>query len=103
MSKLKLQEDRRGVTFTARIVPGSSKTAVVGLLDGMVKIKIAAPAEKGKANECLAAFLARRTGVRRNAITIAAGQRSPVKQIEIAGIRAATLRDKLGLAEQGTP
>ncbi len=103
MCKPKIHEDAHGVTFTAKIVPGSSKTAVAGLLDGMIKIKVASPPEKGKANACLAAFLAKQLGVRKKAVTIAAGQTSPVKQIEIAGVTAETLQERLGLSEQGTP
>ncbi|MBN1359901.1 MAG: DUF167 domain-containing protein [Sedimentisphaerales bacterium] len=103
MFKLKIHEEDAGVTFTAKVVPGSSKTAVVGILDGMVKIKVAAPPEKGKANASLAAFLARRTGVRKNAVSITAGQTSPVKQIVIAGITAVALREKLGLDEREMP
>lgn len=103
MCKLNIHEDGSGVTFTAKVVPGSSKTAIVGTLDGMVKVRVAAPPEKGQANACLAAFLARQTGVRKNAVTITAGQTSPVKKIAIAGITAAVLRDKLGLDEQETP
>lgn len=103
MCRLKIHEDCYGVTLTVKIVPGSSKTAVAGILDGMVKIKVAAPPEKGKANECLTSFLAKQLGVRKNAVTIAAGQTSPVKQIEITGITTKTLRDRLGLGEQGAP
>jgi uncharacterized protein (TIGR00251 family) len=103
MCELKIHEDSDGVTFTAKIVPGSSKTAVAGVLDGMIKIKVAAPPEKGKANACLAAFLAKQLGVRKNAVTVAAGQTSPIKQVEIAGVTAEALRDRLGLGAQGTP
>ncbi len=97
MSNLKIQEGRDGVTFTAKIVPGSNRTTLAGVLGGMVKVKVAAPPEKGKANACLTAFLAKRMGVRKNAVTITAGQSSPVKQIAIAGVTAETLRDRLGL------
>ena len=97
MSNLKIQEGPGKVTFTAKIVPGSSKTAVAGLLDGMLKVKVAAPPEKGKANAALTAFLAKQLGLRKNAVAITAGQTSPVKQIEIAGITACTLQETLGL------
>ncbi len=100
MCKLRIHEDGSGVTFIAKIVPGSSKTAPAGTLDGMVKIKIAAPPEKGKANACLGAFLAKRMGVRKNAVTITAGHTGPVKQIKIAGITAEALLIGLGLSEQ---
>jgi len=101
MDRLTLQEDANGVRFTAKIVPGSSRTALGGLLDDMIKIKIAAAPEKGKANQCLVAFLAKRLGVKKNAVQIVSGQTHPVKQLQVTGISAATLREKLGLDKQG--
>lgn len=92
-----IQENGDGVTFTAKIVPGSSKTAVAGLLGSALKVKVAAPPEKGKANQCLVAFLAKRLGVRKQAVMIVSGQTNPVKQIQVAGISAQTLLEKLGL------
>jgi len=97
MSKPAIQEDSGGVVFTTKIVPGSSRTTVAGMLDDMVKIRVAAPPEKGKANQCLIAFLAGRLGVRKNAIEIIAGQTNPVKQVRIEGVEAATLLVRLGL------
>jgi len=92
-----IQDVDGGVVFTAKIVPGSSRTTVSGILDNMIKIRVAAPPEKGKANECLIAFLAKQLGVKKNAIGILAGQSNPVKQVRVAGISAVMLREKLGL------
>ena len=97
MPRPAIQEDTDGVVFTAKIVPGSSRTTVAGVLDTMIKIRVAAPPEKGKANECLIAFLARQLGVRKNAIAILSGQSNPVKQVRVAGISAAILLAGLGL------
>ena len=58
MSELAIEEINGGVVFTAKIVPGSSKTAISGLLDGMVKIKVSAAPEKGKANKAVIKILA---------------------------------------------
>jgi len=99
MPEPEIQEDEQGVVL---IVPGSSKTALAGVLDRMVKIKVAAPPEKGKANECLVAFLARRLCVRKNAIAIVAGQTSPVKHVRIEGISARTCLERLGFNPQGS-
>jgi len=99
MSRPAIQEDATGVVFTAKIVPGSSRTAVAGTLEEMIKIRVAAPPEKGKANQCLVEFLARQLGVKKNAIEILAGQTNPVKQVRVAGVSAATLLEKLGLNE----
>jgi hypothetical protein len=97
MTELTIREDNDGVIFSAKIVPASSRTAIAGLLDGMVKIKVAAPPEKGKANQLLLSFLAKELGVKTKALSIISGQRNAVKQIKIAGISTQTLQEKLRL------
>ncbi len=71
-----------------KVVPGSSRTKLAGMLDGMVKVKVAAAAEKGKANRCLIEFLAKELGVKKKAIEIISGKTSPVKQVQIEGVCA---------------
>ncbi len=96
-------ENGEGVVFTAKIVPGSSRTTVAGALGNMIKIRVAAAPEKGKANECLIAYLARQLGVKKNAIEILSGHTNPVKQVRVAGVSAAKLLDALGFGEQNRP
>jgi uncharacterized protein (TIGR00251 family) len=96
-------EDAEGVVFTAKIVPGSSRTTVAGVLGDMIKIRVAAPPEKGKANECLIAYLAKQLGVKKNAVEVLSGHANPVKQVRVAGISAARLLDALGLTEHNRP
>ncbi|MHC4519164.1 MAG: DUF167 domain-containing protein, partial [Planctomycetota bacterium] len=88
MSELSIQEDDHGITFVAKIVPGSGRTAIAGVLDHMVKVKVAAPREKNKANQCLIAFLAKKLNVKKNSISITMGQTSPVKHMRIVEISA---------------
>jgi uncharacterized protein (TIGR00251 family) len=97
MPKLNVQEIDNGVVFTARIIPGSSKTALCGLFDGMLKIKVAAPPQKGKANQCLVEFLARQLSVKKNAVRIVSGQTTRIKRLHILGVSAETLSIKLNL------
>ena len=92
-----IQEVNGGVVFVAKIVPGSSRTALSGLLDGMLKIKISAPPVKGKANKCLLEFLSKQLGVKRNAVSIIRGQANPVKRVQVLGISADTLLKRLNL------
>jgi uncharacterized protein (TIGR00251 family) len=99
MSKLAIQEVDEGVIFTAKVVPGSSRTAICGLLGKMLKIKVAAAPEKGKANQHLLEFLAKRLRVTRNAVSIVSGKTSPVKGIRVLGISAEMLSKKLNLNE----
>jgi len=97
MGELAIQEVDGDVVFKVKAVPGSSRTAVGGLLDGMLKVKIAAPPEKGKANQCLIEFLAKELGVRKNAVSIITGRTNPIKQVQVMGMSGQTLLKKLGL------
>ena len=97
MGNLVIQEVNDGVVFKVKAVPGSSRTAVAGLLDGMLKVKIAAPPEKGKANECLIEFMAKELGVKKNAVSIVTGQTNPIKQVQVTGMSGQTLLKKLEL------
>jgi uncharacterized protein (TIGR00251 family) len=101
MTNLSIQEGDEGIVVVAKIVPGSSgSTRICGLLDGMLKIKVAAPPEKGKANQCLLRYLAKELGIKKNTISIVSGKTSPVKKVRILGISSETLLKKLNLMEQ---
>jgi len=101
MANLSIQESDEGIVLAAKIVPGSSgPTRICGLLDGMLKIKVSAPPEKGKANQCLLKFLAKELDLKKNAVSILSGKTRPVKQVRILGISVETLLKKLNLNEQ---
>ena len=97
MSNFAVEEIKGGVVFKVKVLPGSSRTAVCGLLDEMVKIKVSAAPEKGKANKCLIEFLSKQLGVKKSAVQIISGQTSPVKQIQVQGLDAETLLKKMNL------
>ena len=95
MDDLTIIESDDGVVFGAKIVPGSSRTCISGVLNGMLKVKISAPAEKGKANMCLIEFLAKQLGVKKKSISIISGQSNPIKQIQVIGVSSNELLEKL--------
>jgi uncharacterized protein (TIGR00251 family) len=96
MEQLKIQQSANSVIFSVKVVPRSSKTAVAGILGGMLKIKLAAAPEKGKANESLVEFLADKLGVKKNVVSITSGHTSPIKTIQITGTSTETILEKLG-------
>jgi uncharacterized protein (TIGR00251 family) len=100
MSNLAIEEVDGGVVFTAKVVPGSSRTAVCGLLDEMVKIKVSVAPEQGKANKCLLDFLAKQLGVKRNKVSIISGMTNVVKNVQVLGISVEQLSNKLNLDKQ---
>jgi hypothetical protein len=99
MADLKIENIEGGVVFPTKIVPGSSRTCVCGIFNGMLKIKITAAPEKGKANQRLLEFLAKQLGVKKNTISIISGQTNPIKQVQVLGVSSDSLIGKLNLSE----
>lgn len=102
MSELKIQECDKGLIFTVKIIPASSRTTVSGLLDGMLKIKLSSPPQKGKANKSLIELLASQLSIKNKNIKILSGLANEIKNIHILGISADTLKYKLGLNEKAS-
>jgi len=102
MQGLKIEENNGGVVFGIKVVPGSSKTAISGLLDGKLKVKVAAAPEKGKANQALVDFLADQLGIRKKLINIKSGLTSPVKFVQVSDMSPKTLLKKLNLENRGS-
>ena len=68
--------------------PGAKKSAVVGLYDQALKIRIAAPPVEGKANDVLTAFVADVLGVARRTVSIVKGESSREKLLLVADAAA---------------
>ncbi|MCZ2148700.1 MAG: DUF167 domain-containing protein [Bryobacterales bacterium] len=67
-----------------KVIPRSSRTEMAGeMADGALKVRVAAPPEKGKANAELCAFLAKHYGVPRDSVSIMSGETSPLKRVRI--------------------
>ena len=81
-----------------RIVPNAKRDEVTGEHGNAVKIKIAAPALEGKANDAVLEFLAEKLGLHRRDITLIAGEKSRDKLVEIAGLDATEARGRLLLS-----
>jgi hypothetical protein len=64
------------------------RTEVAGLHGEALKVRLAAPATEGRANEALVAFLARRFGVPRRDVTLVSGEKSRDKRVEVRGSAA---------------
>ena len=78
-----------------KVVPGASRTEVVGRLGEALKVRVAAPPEGGKANREVVALLAAKVGLPVSAVTVVSGQSSPAKVVSFQGLDAATLQARL--------
>ena len=76
------------MTRRVKVIPRSAKSEIVGeMADGTLKVKIAAPPEKGKANEVLCEFLAAHYQIPRSAVTIVSGHSAALKLVRIENAR----------------
>jgi uncharacterized protein (TIGR00251 family) len=78
-----VQPTCQGYILLVHVVPGASRTEVAGLHGDRLKVKVAAPPEKGAANEALLTFLARRLGVPKSAVRLTGGAQSRAKAVAI--------------------
>ncbi len=69
--------------ITVRIVPNASKTELVSREAGVWKIRVAASAVEGKANEALVSFLADEFDCAPSRIAIVRGHTGKTKIVEI--------------------
>ena len=66
------------------VQPGAARSEFAGKHGSRLKVRLAARAVDGKANEELIAFLAAHYGVPKRSVRILAGLRSRQKRVEIA-------------------
>jgi len=80
-----LRRTALGWTLAVRVQPGAKRSEVAGLHGERLKIRIAAPALDGRANDALVAFLAGELGVARGRVAVARGERSRDKLVAVTG------------------
>jgi uncharacterized protein (TIGR00251 family) len=73
------------VRFAVRLAPRSSSNRVDGVLDGVLKVRVTAPAVEGAANTALVYLLAEELGVPRSGVRIVAGATSRQKLVVVEG------------------
>jgi len=84
-----------GVRFSVRVKPRASRGAVLGVREGSLEVSVTAPPVDGQANEAVVKELAAALGVPRRAVTIVAGDTGKQKIIEVAGLTAEGLLERL--------
>jgi hypothetical protein len=87
------------ITLTIHAQPGAKRTEVAGVHGDCLKIRLAAPAVEGRANDALIAFLAASFGVPRRNVTLVRGETGRRKTLRIASPAARPDRDWERLGE----
>ena len=89
-----------GLTVRLRVTPNAGLDRIEGFEtrdDGtnVLRIRVKAAPDKGKANAAVIALLAKALGVPKSAVTLVSGDTARLKTVQIDG-NAAELREKLG-------
>jgi hypothetical protein len=88
IEKLSIRDTPGGAVILVKVVPGSSRDRVVGVLGDSLKIATSAAPEKGKANAAVAKILADALGVDARRVELVSGPTNPRKEFRIVGASA---------------
>ncbi|NOR43034.1 MAG: DUF167 domain-containing protein [Gammaproteobacteria bacterium] len=78
-----------------KVIPSSSKDCIVGWLEDTLKIKVKAPADKGKANKAVIKVLEESLSLPRGSVIIKSGLTSCLKTININVDNDNDIRERL--------
>jgi uncharacterized protein len=91
---------RRVARLSIKVVPKASGDAIGGFLEELLKVRVTAPPERGKANAAVEALIAETLGVPRGHVRVVAGHGSARKTVEITGLSEQDLRMRLARAHE---
>lgn len=84
-----------GATFAVRVSPGARASRILGVHGDALKVSVAAPPEKGRANAALLDLLARGLEVSTSRLSVASGSLSRDKVVRIEGLSPAEVAARL--------
>lgn len=80
-----------GILLPVYVQPGAHTAAVAGPYGEMIKVRVAAAAERNLANAAVCRLIADELGVRPAAVTLMTGRSSRRKRLRIRGVDTATV------------
>lgn len=94
-SKLALTEHADKVVIPVRAAPRSGRNTLDGVVEGALRVRLAAPPVEGAANKALIVFLAEVLGVPKRDLAITTGEHGRHKLISVRGLTGAKVRERL--------
>lgn len=91
---LNLDPDSGELLLRVKALPGARRAGIAGLLGDALKVRLASPPEKGRANDELCRLIAGATGAR---VTVDSGHGAPAKILRLRGVSLADAARALGL------
>ena len=82
-------------TLEIHLQPGAKGNEIIGFRDGVLWVRVAAPPNKGQANNALLTLMAKSLSVPKSDLTLVSGFTSRQKVIAINGLTTEALNEKL--------
>jgi uncharacterized protein (TIGR00251 family) len=92
-----IEEHADGTVIAVRAVPRAGKSEIDGIVDDVVRVRLAAAPVDGAANAALIELFARRFDIPKSRIEIISGERGRRKRMLLRGVDASKVRAALGL------
>lgn len=92
---LDLRPVPEGFFLRVKVTPKASRTEAIGVVEGVLRIKVQAPPVDGAANEAVREFLAKRLGRPRRDVVLERGETSREKTFMIRGVGESEIRSLL--------
>jgi len=83
-------------SISLRVTPSASRDALMGWQGDVLHLRVAAPAQRGRANEAALRLLAAALGIERARLRIVRGAASRQKVVLVDGLEQAEIRARLG-------
>lgn len=90
---IQISEQEEAVIVNVRVIPRASKSEIVGIYDGALKIRISAPPVDGAANAEIVRFLSKTFGVSKSDVFILSGETSKNKRIKIENLSKSSFEE----------
>ncbi|CCB89456.1 MAG: DUF167 domain-containing protein [Simkania sp.] len=82
-------------SFVVKVTPKAAKNEIIGWEGELLKVRLTAAPEKGKANEALITLLSKKLKIAKSRIHILKGETSRQKLVEIEGETLSSLQEKV--------
>lgn len=83
------------LTISIRVIPRASRSEIVGMVDGTLKVRIAAPPVDGAANSEIIKLFSKTFGIAKSDIAIISGETSRNKRIKFANLSQSKFDEKI--------
>lgn len=83
------------LTISIRVIPRASRSEIVGMVDGTLKVRIAAPPVDGAANSEIIKLFSKTFGIAKSDIAIISGETSRKKRIKFANLSQSKFDEKI--------